>query len=404
MLYKDFYIGSYKEVTFLVPSESVSRGKKTVIHEYPNSDSRYVEELGKIPPVFSMQLIIHGDNLINKRLKLENALESPGVGRLVHPVYGKLQVTIVGEYTVSSNQTKLGEFVFSVTFAISTAEAITPFVSTIDEAQVSKNAQEAQEEVNEELKKKYAIPDFSGSINAVADKITGIASSLNGTISDIIEPIQDNVAAFQNVVSSIESGAFSIIQNVDTLVTTFEDLYDSFLDIVATPQNLINSWNTMADFGDDDLDYESNTQKRLQIATDSKLLNEHTQLVSLIRSYEAYVYNDYLTEDDLDEAASYLEGKFDELTRVSLDDMSTPKLVYSSSLLNRLNTLRDSSRAVFEDKAQNLYRIVSLDIYRSSATLLVFKYYNSLDLLDTVTSLNPNIDPTQYTGTIKAVS
>ena len=96
---------SFRGIPFLVNAETKTGGKKTVTHEYVGSDKRFTEELGLLPPSFSIEAVIHGNEAISTRLLLEDALDEPGLGILVHPVYGAIEVksTI---YSVNSNQTK----------------------------------------------------------------------------------------------------------------------------------------------------------------------------------------------------------------------------------------------------------------------------------------------------------
>ena len=55
-------VASFRGARFLIKSHSTSGGRKTVNHEYPNSDRRFVEDLGELQETFSIQGIIHGDN------------------------------------------------------------------------------------------------------------------------------------------------------------------------------------------------------------------------------------------------------------------------------------------------------------------------------------------------------
>lgn len=403
-LYSNHHTGSYNGITFLVPSESVQRGKKTVLHEYPNSDNRFVEEFGKIPPIFTLPLIVHGQDSINKRIQLEQELELEGVGKLVHPIYGLLTVNVVGGFDVSSNQKNMGEFTFNVTFAVTVDEAITPSIESIDKSQISQNAQDVKNSLDNALENDYIKPSFADSINNTADKITAIAAELNNKINKIITPVQDNVAAFKSVVDSVTTGVFTIVQNATSVKDTFVDLYESYLDLANLPQDLMDVWNDLIDFGIGDFDYKFDTTKRYETANNLKILNEHTQLTSLIYTYEAAAYTNFQTEQDLNDQISYLDTKFDLLTRTSLDDQSTPRLIKNQAVNEALNTLRTNTKQVLDQKAQKLWKVITLDAGKSSMVLTSFRFYNSLDRLNDLSLLNTNINYASFTKDIQALT
>ena len=52
------HTASFKGFEFLFLTETTSSGKKTISHEYPNTDKRFVEEVGIIPKKIQMKKIM----------------------------------------------------------------------------------------------------------------------------------------------------------------------------------------------------------------------------------------------------------------------------------------------------------------------------------------------------------
>ena len=295
-MYPDFLEGTFNGVVFSVPSEDTTKGKKTVMHEYPNSDIRYIEDQGKIPPIFTLKMSVHGADSITQRLKLEIELDKEGTGRLVHPVYGLIRVSVIDKYSINYSENRLGEFIFTVTFAVTSEKPIQAYASTVDTSQISQNAKDLKDKIDEAIEDKWAIPDFSKTFDDVSNKITSVTESINGAIKEVISPIQANVDALTKVTNSIENSVYTIVSNGTILKDTLTNLYDSVLDIVELPENLAGMWEALIDFGDDTeystdsgldsdtakiLDYKTDTPQRLENSTNSKLINEHTQLTAL---------------------------------------------------------------------------------------------------------------------------
>jgi prophage DNA circulation protein len=107
---------SYNDVKFLYQSSSIGGGRKTITHEYPNSDIRFVEDLGGLRKTYNMEAVIDNNNNNNLRDQLINALDSKNIlGKLVHPEYGAKNVKLIN-YTINNSKNQLGITTFSITF------------------------------------------------------------------------------------------------------------------------------------------------------------------------------------------------------------------------------------------------------------------------------------------------
>jgi prophage DNA circulation protein len=98
---------SYNGVPFAVLSESVSAGRRSVVHEYPNKETKpWVEDLGLQSTVIRINgflvensLVYGGGSVSDQKLKLLNVIrggmngstKAPGLGTLIHPTWGHLR-------------------------------------------------------------------------------------------------------------------------------------------------------------------------------------------------------------------------------------------------------------------------------------------------------------------------
>lgn len=67
---------SYEGIRFDVDSATLSFGRRTVTHEFPQRDTSYVEDLGKTTRQFSIQGFIVGDDFIDRSKRLIDKIES----------------------------------------------------------------------------------------------------------------------------------------------------------------------------------------------------------------------------------------------------------------------------------------------------------------------------------------
>ena len=92
---------SFKGVPFNVASISKSVLRRKVVHEYPQRDEHYVEDLGKGVTSYDLTAFLVGDNCVEKAKKLEEVLLSPGPGTFINPWEGSLNVTVLDASSIT---------------------------------------------------------------------------------------------------------------------------------------------------------------------------------------------------------------------------------------------------------------------------------------------------------------
>lgn len=85
---------SFRGVPFEVTSGSLRAGRRTVVHEYPQRDKPYVEDLGKATRQITIEAFVVGDDYIARGTALLAEIEKPGSGTLIHPWLGEMTVTV----------------------------------------------------------------------------------------------------------------------------------------------------------------------------------------------------------------------------------------------------------------------------------------------------------------------
>lgn len=401
---RSLQVASFRKVKFLVESETKNGGKKTVTHEYVNSNSRFTEELGQLPPFFTINAIVHGDDGIQRRFDLERVLNISGLGELVHPVYGSQQVKST-TYSVSSNQNNIGQFRFSINFETS-REEINPAPSEIVTlSEVSKNAVSARNALDNALEERYIDPGIPETLLSAADKLDSIYETVETVIintfvtESTVESTQEKIAEFTKIVSNGRARVFTDVQRAFTLKTVLFDLHASALSVTTLPEDLLIAWRSLIDFGAFELTGKTNTVPRANEENNRLILNEHTRITALINLYEAAAFNDYATDSDIDDVRTVLNNAYD-----SQINSSFGLLVIDPIARTNLATLRTTVNKILDEKIQNIWRVVNISPGRSSMLLAGFRYYGSLDTLSLLQQLNPNINTANFNQDITAVS
>lgn len=83
---------SFRGVAFVALESGLSSERRVVEHEYPLVDGSDLEDLGRGARRFRLDISVVGDDVRDRRDKLEAALDLPAEGQLVHPTRGLLTV------------------------------------------------------------------------------------------------------------------------------------------------------------------------------------------------------------------------------------------------------------------------------------------------------------------------
>ena len=106
---------SFRGVAFHVETQDMGAGRRTQLHEYPQRDKPYVEDLGRATRELSFEAFVVGADYIDQVKKLLGAFESSGPGTLVHPWLGSMRVSLKDLGRVRTNSA-LGYASVSVSF------------------------------------------------------------------------------------------------------------------------------------------------------------------------------------------------------------------------------------------------------------------------------------------------
>jgi prophage DNA circulation protein len=400
---------SYKGFSFLVGSETTSAGKKIAVHEYPNSGKRFVEELGILPQTYTFPATVHGD--VSLRLRLEEILNESGLGTLVHPIYGTVDV-VAGPYSVSSNQTRIGEFTFDLTFYVSETN-VTPSVETTSQTQITSQVDTVATSVGDALEATYTEPTFTDSVLDARAKVDTFFATMQQQAAALTSPITDKLSDFNSLMTSFRGGVTGIVQTASNLREAVDSTFLEFSNLVNLPADLSDAWASIIDFGSTDQAISNTTLKRAEISGNRTTVNDCIQIQALARSYEASAYTSYLTSDQLANDKARIEDDFQRIAVDAADpvvDVTTPGVTVASRLIidpetrNSLHTLR----ALYEDTTkqlqQNAWRVVDIDPGITSLFLASYRYYGDTDNLELLQSLNPGINHTRSIDTVKAVT
>lgn len=107
---------SWRGVSFAVEDAGITAGRRVQVHEYPQRDKPYVEDLGRGLRTVPVTAVVVGLDYIERANRLLAEAEKPGAGTLVHPWLGTMQATLSEPARVQFSSKGLGRAVVDLVF------------------------------------------------------------------------------------------------------------------------------------------------------------------------------------------------------------------------------------------------------------------------------------------------
>jgi len=376
---------SFRGVSFLITSENESGGKKTVVHEYPNSGRRFVEELGTLPSTFSMSAFVHGANAVEDSRNLRRALDEPGVGVLIHPIYGRLEVKS-RTWKRSTQETEMGEIKFDIEFSQSDANiSLSPSINTL--SAVSSRAGLARRAAFDSLgaktllqKTKYALGQTQKYLNLALRAVRLGTKGLPGSELNAL-------SVFDKVFQTSLRDLYRVGLSGVNIAQTLEQIYDAVRG-VSPPATQREYWRSLSSYGEDRTPGPRTTRDRAAAENNAAVIDSHTRTNALINLYEAVAATTFNTDVELQEARAELE----ELFVIILGDTTDNPLAEDNALRQAVLDLRDTVNQSLDSALANVFNVEEVSSGETSLSLLCYQLYGSLDNLETLRQLNLNVN------------
>jgi len=200
---------SFRGVPFQVATADLGAGRRTQLHEYPQRDKPYVEDLGRATRDLAFTGYVVGDDYVDQANKLLAALEEYGPGDLVHPWFGTLRVSLKDSARVSFDGS-LGVARFTMAF-VESGDLEFPTAESSTQVESRLAASDLESIAVESFSDQFTIKGFQDFVAAAA---TGNLGDMLGIISS---SEVGKVLGYANSLAATVSTAIALISNPSAL-------------------------------------------------------------------------------------------------------------------------------------------------------------------------------------------
>lgn len=200
---------SFRGVPFQVDASEPSFGRRVQVHEYPQRDKPYVEDLGRGTRDIPIIGFVVGEDYIAQAQALIGALEEAGPGTLSHPWLGEMRVSLRELARVSFNR-ELGQARIQMLF-VESGELTFPSSEASTQAAARKAASKLEAASVQSFAERFGVKGFQDFVAAAASGNLGKMLGIVG-LSDVGKAL-----GFANSLTKTISTAIALISNPQSL-------------------------------------------------------------------------------------------------------------------------------------------------------------------------------------------
>lgn len=206
---------SFRGVPFLYAETGGESGRRVVVHEYPLRELPETEDLGARAEQLGIRAYVIGDDYIAARDALEDALNQPGPGELVHPYRGTMMVAILSVRLEES--TREGGMARFEIDAIRASAVTRPSVTTDTRNATAAAADAATQAAGADFVAHYSPargPSLANAIAAVDSALSAVSQAVG-----VAELSGAALAAIVNKPLDIEAQIRGLIARIDRIAS-----------------------------------------------------------------------------------------------------------------------------------------------------------------------------------------
>lgn len=380
MSWKDqLQTASFRGASFGVTESNLEGGRRNAVHEFPNRESAYVEDLGGKNRTYAIEGFVVGSDYMTARDSLQTALETGGSGLLVHPYYGSLTVA-VDSYAIRESAEGGGMASFSMTFVKSLGVSYPS--SSSASASASSTITAAADNSASAMESLFDVSD-GGDIQTLSQTqvtesvgIIQTQTKLKVKSSSVdVENIEGKINAFDNFMrdsARVLTDLSTLIAEPQTLCYKLIDLVSRMIDMVNTPLHAVagylRMYSALSDYFSG-LSFLSSAKGDTE-KQNAQILRDVLLLPVLSYAATAAADADYETRTQATENRDSITDMIDSFLADVLDDS-----MFESAL-----DLRNSVVKSVPSEGTRLPDLVSVDVPATvSSLVLAHEIYGDID-------------------------
>lgn len=376
--------GSYRGVNFYIDTSSFTTGRRRVLHEFPNREKPFAEDLGKIAEAFEVEGHVIGDDYFETKNDLLRAFQTKGSGELIHPFWGS-KIVQVGTVTISESNLEGAIAKFSANF-VEAGDNRFPKGANDKGALLNESAENALTKSKEDFDESFSILGLPAHALESAREGVGAATELFNNTAGLAGDVADAITQLAFQTRNLMAEINDLLQAPELLSARLLDSLDLLSDAFSGDEEKTKALGDVFNFGDSDV--VGGTPIKDQEKANQDALNNLLRRSSSIKSCQSAITADYVSLDDAESAREEISATLE--AQLALDD--------GTEVFQALADLNADLVEALPDIDSDLPNIKEVAIEKETNTLLLtHDLFESIDNEQDIIDRNSLRDPVLIT-------
>lgn len=390
-----YQIGGATAFFYARVCEEPQIGRKVVVHEYPQSSTRYVQDNGLISGIYRLQVEIQEttNSAYTRAIKkLRTALETEGIGVLTHPELGRKKVVPTQNSRSANIISENGLANFSLTFMESdpnkypvSQQGNAGYLGRLyDQLGASNRAmlERAIKAVGSGLDIYNAARD---GIQEVTNAVTDIVATING-IPDEVSALTADVADFQNSLTQLIQTPTNLAQRLQGIMGALANVTDNFGNLFNSTYGQIKNRPPAT--------LTTSSPQTDQLNQNTIAIHNYSNVAFLNIAYLASINIEYTSQEQIVDIQTQLNSAFEALNPNTVDE----------DVYYLLQDIRVQNRLYLESLRLGLPFNKIIYTNSTPASILAYAIYGDSRRAQEIIDVNFVEDPAFVQGNVNVLS
>lgn len=315
-------------VSFFVDSHEHGFGRRRALHEYPDRDRPYPEDLGRRTREYTIEAYVlasaivggaRGDDYFSARDALLRTCENPGSKSLVHPYLGALDVAIT-DCRLRESSAEGGLARFTIT-CVESGDNLFPSATSDTTGAVGSACDVATALVKDDFAKSFDVDDtFAYLADSATSTLNGLSESLRKESARIAK-IGSKLTAISASIDRFGDAIGSLIRAPVNLANDAVGVIVAVAGVTSDVRAGLGVYERLFDFGSDEAAIPLTTTTRQQQVNNQAALHALVQRTAAIEAARAAAAIEYDSNDDALSVRDSIADQLDALMEGAPDDV-----------------------------------------------------------------------------------
>lgn len=382
---------SFKNAKFFFNDSDLKGGIKFAEFNYPKTDKRNIESLGKLLKRISITATIDCNKNYSARDKLQKAFDEPEAGNLSLPFYKKFY-GFVTEYSFRDSGNSVGNVSVNFEFVEVSKDSL---VKKADKGFLANLKSKILGDYENDFDNAFAsVVNAKEQFDSAVDTLTEISNTINQFASGVAG-VGDSLGDFTTSVNQIISSANNLVKTPKTLANNVKLAFDNLSVAYNSRKDLFSACANIFNINIKDRDQSGNSINSINIRNNQDLLNDLFKINALTLGYQSSADITYSNTQELNDVINQLENGYNSFDKSRISD---------NSIINNLQNLRYQAISYLNNLSLSIPNITTYTVVSPTPLInILFNLYGNDNNKETLINLNNFADTSNISGEIKVL-